>query len=325
MFIGLSGAVYAKEASFNVAVKGAVKQPLYLNQEDLAKFQQLTVRLNEITQDGKYNGVFIYTGIPLRTILNLAVIEKKNAEFNKLHDLAVVVRNKDGKQVVLSWGEIFYRNPSDLILALSARPLIPHKSCNSCHKPGEFEGRFNQLERAIGFPKLIAVNDFYTDRAIEDVVSIEVVDLKPALKVAKPVSLFSPDFIITGAVSKPLTITDIANLPQTYVTTKSVGDGIGYHGIKKYSGISLTSLLEKAGVTKSPDAVCLVTAPDGYRSLLSFGELFLSPAGSRILIADRMSGEPLTKDGRFLLLITDDQAADRWVKAVNQIEIINLQ
>ena len=97
-----------------------------LSLDDLEKYQFTRVQLNEIMKDGQYNGVFYYQGVPLRIILESASIEKKVSAFTKRTDLAVVVRNSKGRQVTLSWGEIFYRNPGQYILATSAVPIMPH-------------------------------------------------------------------------------------------------------------------------------------------------------------------------------------------------------
>jgi hypothetical protein len=66
----------------------------------------------------------------------------------------------------------------------------------------------------------------------------------------------------------------------------------------------------------------LVSAPDGYRSALSYGELFLSPAGERVLLTDTINRNPIEEDGKFIMIPPDDLMADRWVKAVEKIEWI---
>ena len=80
-----------------VSVTGAVRQPLNLTLQDLQKLEAVTVRLNEVTMDHHYNGAFYFRGVPLKTLLELAYVEKERDSFSKLTDLAVVVRNKDGK------------------------------------------------------------------------------------------------------------------------------------------------------------------------------------------------------------------------------------
>ena len=68
--------VFAGASAPNVlTVGGAVKQPLSLSFDDLAKRAQVTVRLAEVTSDKNYNGVFLYSGVPLKTILENAHIE----------------------------------------------------------------------------------------------------------------------------------------------------------------------------------------------------------------------------------------------------------
>lgn len=116
----------------------------------------------------------------------------------------------------------------------------------------------------------------------------------------------SPRLIIRGAMKKPLDISsrELAKLPQLAAHLNEVTqDGkyrsghthigvplrtvldlaIGWHGMKKFSGVPLAAVLERAGAEKTAGGVCIVSAPDGYRSLLSFGESFCrrqAPASS---------------------------------------------
>ena len=309
-----------------LTVGGVVKQPLTLSTDDLARFQSVTVRLAEVTRDRNYHGVFVYRGVPLKTILEMAFIEKVGATFNKPVDLAIIVRDKAGKTATLSWGEVFYKNPSDIVVAVSAAPVMPHHTnCGECHAASFYEAALNKLKRKIGFPKLIVANDFFTDRSIEDISHIEVVDLKKDKPKKKMENLFSPNFSIVDPKGKSLEITDLNGYPHIDAFTKDVGDGRGYHGLKQFSGVCLRDILKKASVGSEPDTVFLVSSPDGYQATLSYGEVFLAPGGERIIMADKLSQKPLKNNGRFLLLLPDDLAADREVKAVNKIEIISLE
>jgi hypothetical protein len=308
-----------------ISIKGVVKQPLNLTLEDLKKFETITVRLNEITRDHQFDGVFHYRGIPLKTLLELAFIEKEKSAFQKPIDLAIVVRNKDGKQAVLSWGEVFYSNPFEVVLAFTATPIIPHHDCNRCHGPEVFQKWLDVLLRKVGYPKLVVTNDFYTDRSLEEIVSIEVVDLHPKIPVERLPDFYSPSFTITGDVAQPLTVTDLSSYPRIEATTKEIGDGKGYHGMKFFSGAPLSELLKKAGGAPDLTKVFLISAPDGYRSLLSYGEVFLSSCGKNITIADRESNQPIQKNGKFVLVLPDSLAADGSVKAVSKIEVLTLK
>jgi len=97
---------WALQASPSAAmtIGGVVRLPLNLSTEDLARFESATVRLNELTRDNQFRGVFTYRGVPLRTLLELAFVQKEESSFGKSLDLAVVIRNREGKRTVLSWG-----------------------------------------------------------------------------------------------------------------------------------------------------------------------------------------------------------------------------
>jgi DMSO/TMAO reductase YedYZ molybdopterin-dependent catalytic subunit len=308
-----------------ISITGLVRQPIHISMDDLSRFEAVNVRLNEIKRDRNYQGVFNYHGIPLRTLLELASVQKEETDFPKQVDLAVVIRNKNGGQTVLSWGEVFYRNPAEIIIAFSAIPIIPHKTCKDCHNPEFYQKWISPLNRQVGLPKLVVANDFYSDRSIEDITNIEVVDLRPKMVVQKLPELFSSGFTITGAVKQILECADLSSYLHLEIPAKQIGDGKGYHGLRNFRGVPLLELLDKAGIEPDLNTVLLVSAPDGYRSLISYGELSLNPEGRNIIIADRMDNQPITKTGKFVLIMPNDLSADRWVKAVNKIEVISLK
>ena len=170
-------------------------------------------------------------------MLELAFIQKEETGFSKLNDLAILVRNKDGKQTVLSWGEVFFSNPAEVVLAFSGTPIIPHGDCKICHGPEVYQSRLDVLSRKVGYPKLVVANDFYTDRSLEDVTNIEVVDLHLKMAFKKTQNLFSPGFTVTGDVKQTLNISDLASYPRTEAPAKMIGDGAGYHGLESYGGV----------------------------------------------------------------------------------------
>jgi DMSO/TMAO reductase YedYZ molybdopterin-dependent catalytic subunit len=314
-----------------VSITGVVRQPLNLTMSDLAKFGTVRVRLNEVASDQSYHGAFYLQGVPLATLLDLATIQKEESEYSKPTDLAVVVRNREGRQVVLSWGEVFYRNPAEVVVAVSGSPVIPHRKCGDCHTPDEYSRWWNPLQRAVAYPKLVVAHDFYGDRCLEDIVNIEVVDLhwkgegEGRPKDGKKSELFSPGFTVGGLVKKTLEVSDLSRYSRMQIPAVTIGDGRGFHGVRPFGGVPFIELLKEAGMEPDVNTVVIVSAPDGYRSLLSCGELFLSLSGKNIIMADRVGGEPLKKDGRFSLILPEDLAADRWVKAVSRVEVVSLK
>jgi DMSO/TMAO reductase YedYZ molybdopterin-dependent catalytic subunit len=306
-----------------LTISGLVKHPFALTVDELAGFEAITVRTSDITKAGEFHGVFTTRGVPLKSLLEVAAIQKEGAGFNKHLDLAIVVRNKAGKKVTLSWGEVFYRNPGDVTIAFSSVPVTPHKGCTGCHTPDFYQPYMDQLSREICLPRLVIAKDFESDRSLEGIVNIEVVNLNTKPEVRKKGELFSPQLTVSGAVKKPLSVKDITAFQRATMTVNMVGDGRGFHGRKEFEGVPLVDLLSKAGIEADLSSVVVVSAPDGYRSLLSYGELFLSTQGNRIIIADRANGTPLQKNGKFLLVLPDDLSADRSVKAVEKIEVIS--
>ncbi len=324
--IVLWGIVGACE-SIALSVGGSVRHPFNVTTEDLARFGSVEVRLTEFTRDGSYKGVFVYRGVPLRTLLDVAAVQKEEGGFNKPIDLAVLVKDKDGKATVVSWGEVFYKNPSQVLVAFSATPVVPHhlKGCGECHPSEIYQPALDQLKRKVGFPKLVVTNDFYTDRCLENIVSIEVVDPKRPYERKRGQELFSPKFLVADGKGKTVEFKDLAGYQRTEATMIEVGDGRGFHGVKQFGGVSLRELLKKMGVKAETEGAALISSVDGYRSLFSFGEIFLSPVGERIMIADSVKGSPLKENGRFALVAPDDLAADRMVKAVNRIEVMSFK
>jgi hypothetical protein len=317
-------------ASTTLSIGGLVRQPLNLASDDFDKFQTVTVQLNEVMRDKTYCGAFFYRGVTLRNLLDIASIEKKGIGKSKNIDLAIKVRNKAGKEVVLSWGEIYYRNSGDIIIATEATPIKPHKSCAKCHADEKYYKPYlDVLDRKIEFPKLVVASDGYAERSIEGVTSIEVID--PAhSEVNKGGNsgtgkLFSPSFVITGGVKKEMTLTDLSKYPGKELRMIHMGEGKGFHGIGDYSGPTLKTLLEEAGVNNDLTTVFIVTAPDGYRSLFSYGEVFLNRGNDSLLIADKINGKAIEEEGKFFLVPCDDIMSDRDVKSVEKIEVISLK
>jgi hypothetical protein len=307
-----------------LTIGGAVKQPLTITTDGLSKMEAVSARVSELSRDKQYRGTFVYRGIPLKSLLELVDIQKdKTSVYPKPIDLAIVVTDKDGRKIALSWGEVFYRNPAEILIATSATPIGPHHTdgCGDCHGPEVFQPALDQLKRKVGYPKLVVVNDFFTDRSIEDVVKIEVVDFRGQSPKKEMKKLFSPKFVISHG-GKNSEFSELGGSGRSEVVQKEVGDGRGYHGLKRFGGVPLRAILAKAGAPEGVNYVVLASAPDGYRALYSFGELFLRPEGERILVADTLNGIRLDADGRFIVIPPDDLAADRDVKAVEKIEVV---
>jgi len=275
----------------------------------------------EVTSNGRYRGIFVYKGISLRDLLELAHIQKKDKGFSKLIDTGIVVENREGKKVFISWGEIFYRNPEEVLIAYSYKPVKPHfLNCNKCHGKEFYKTILNQLERQIELPKLVIADDFYTDRCIEDVTTIKVVELDKSTVWRKLKRLYSDRIEIFKNDVKVKEILDLFGGKRSEIEVKVLGEGRGYHGIKKFEGVDLKEVIKRLNIDRDFNRAIIVYGVDGYRSVFSVGEIFLSK--EKILLADTVNQSSIEKGGKFVLIPSEDIFADRMIKAVSEIRLI---
>jgi len=302
----------------DISITGTVQQPLILSLRDLENHQSLTVRFSEITAEGHSSrGEVYYRGVPLKALLEMACIDKEaGADFSKPIDLAILVKNKAGIQVVLSWGEVMDRNPSEVILALSATKNAP----NAKAETGS-EG----LEHQTGFPKLVIASDMYADRSLNDVRSIEVLNVTSKLSFTKAKTLSAPETVFTGAIKNPFTLKDLSGFHRVETEVRQWGGGKENQSLKKFSGVPLRTLLDKAGIAHDTNTVFLISAADGYRCLFSYGEVYMNLLGERIIIADTLDNRPLDKGGKFEFVAPDEPSSGRWIKSVSKIEVMKLK
>lgn len=306
-----------------LTVTGAVKQPLSLGLAELTALAQIEVKQNDIRLNGEFRGAFRLRGVPLKTLLDLAQVGKEAGGFGKAVDLAIAVRDRAGNQVALSWGEVYHRNPAEVVLALAASPVRPKKSCTPCHDADFAQPWLAPLERTIAMPKLVVTGDQFSDRSLEGVIAIEVRALPGGEWGPKPAELYSPGFDLKVGKLAPK-FERLPDLARVEVLADQVGDGKGFHGRRRYQGVALAELIERYGQGGGPRTVYLLSAPDGYRSLVSWGELFLNPLGRRILVAEASDGQPIAEAGRFQCILPDDLWADRWVKALGAVQAVDL-
>jgi len=304
---------------------GTVNNPMQLTLADLKQMQSTEIKMSEVSSDGNYHGVFVYKAVPLRTLLNMADIEQTSTTFNKLVDSVIVLRDGAGRKVALSWGEVYYHNPADVTLAYSATPVYPQKhNCTKCHVPEDYIDAIEQLERKVAMPKLLVSGDFYSDRFLEGITNIDVIDLRPNIPVDQDARLRSNRIQVRGEVKQPLVLTSLKKYPTIEVTKKVVGVGRGYHGLHRFRGTSIKNVLSAAGVEPRMDQVVMIWAPDGYRAAFSMAELFIAERGDQIILADTVDGEALVEGGDIRVMVGPDNTDDRDVQAVTNIEVIDL-
>jgi hypothetical protein len=100
-----------------------------------------------------------------------------------------------------------------------------------------------------------------------------------------------------------------------------------------FEGVTLKSVLEKAGVTfgesikgKRLSNCLLVEAADGYRVVIALPELDPAFTDKAIVLALLRDGKPLDeKEGPYRIVIPDEKRMARWIKQVTTLKIVDVQ
>jgi hypothetical protein len=121
---------------------------------------------------------------------------------------------------------------------------------------------------------------------------------------------------------------DLEALPHVKVTASEHSSGP-----VNFEGVTLKSVLEKAGVTFGESlkgkrlANCLlVEAADGYRAVIALPELDPAFTDKQTLLALLRDGKPLgEKEGPYRIVIPDEKRMARWVRQVTTLKIVDVQ
>jgi len=129
---------------------------------------------------------------------------------------------------------------------------------------------------------------------------------------------------ITGEVTTPLVI-DETNFLEFKKTTVIRKDKDGYD--HTYSGILLSDLLKKAGVTLGAELrgahltkYLLAEARDGYQVIFALAELDSGYTDRAVILADKADGKLLSvSDGPFRIIVQDEKKPARCIKQLSAL------
>lgn len=293
-----------------IYVDGEVRNPGLIEFNKLKK-HSVIVREVEYKDSGEatFVGAYRYDGYSLFDILKERYVDKSNKkEFDSVIDLLVMVENKNGEKVVLSWGEIYYpANLHQILVATQVSPILPTKTDDKWPVPED--------------TKLVCGNDLLTVRNIEKPSKITVMIHSLDFKVNREISpLYSEKIHVYQKRERIDLIQSIEKVqePRTYPSV-FYGRGRGFHGVQTFTGKPLKSVLSKYFQVSEQNLksgyFCL-SAKDGYRITLSFSEVFNRSDNNDFLLIDEGKGK---EGGRFRIFPAPDFFSDRAVKAINAI------
>jgi len=297
-----------------LTLEGEIENP---GTVDFSALPLRQIVVKETSFDGKggsFIGSYQYEGYSLYDILDHVVLKKKNeAEFAPIIDLFVVVENASGEKIVLSWGELYYPiHRHEIIIASKVRRIVPSKT--------------KELWPLPVVSKLVAASDLYTERNISSPVKITIRSSTLKYKVDRNIpDMYAGELKFTDHDQLLKSISD-GGLEGTQVSYGSVfyGRGTGIHGTTPFSGVMLKDYsadIYKMTVENLKTGLFVVSAPDGYRAVFTYSEIFNRNDQAEVLIVP-MSG--VKKQGAFLLYPAVDFFSDRSIRCLNEIKFVQL-
>jgi hypothetical protein len=295
----------------SILVQGEVQNPGPVD------FSSLPIRSIAIKEMGiekgirVFKGAFFVNGYSLYDILNSKSYKKAPENtFSPPVDLYVVVENDKGEKAVFSWGEIYYRNSFDILIAKTIQPINPVRAKASYILPEA--------------PRLISARDLLDVRFISNPSKITVRSYHGAMPKEKPENIYSPELKIvtkTGA----FTIGDIGpSIEKRAYTDVAYGHGMGFKGNENVSGYLLKDIIS-AQFAPTPEMlrewIAVGSAKDGYRVVLSLSEIMNRSDNEESLLIDKKDS---AGNGRYMLYPSGDFFADRDVRAIERLELLGL-
>lgn len=259
----------------------------------------------------KFVGAYRYDGYSLFEILEKRILKKTNAEeFNPIIDLYVEIENNRGEKVVFSWGEIFYpNNLHRILIADGVSRIVPSKTNDLWNLPVE--------------SRIVAGNDLISERNISSPVKITVRSFPKSFVVVKDMSpMFSKQINLFSNGSPCGSIADYpAGSKEITFNTIFYGRGRGIHSTEPFKGLMLKDILAgtyPASRENLQKGIMCISAEDGYRSALTYSEVFNRNDQQEFLLVKTGPGDD---GGLFRIFPACDFFSDRAIKSVREIHL----
>ncbi|MFH1118576.1 MAG: hypothetical protein V1775_02050 [Bacteroidota bacterium] len=263
-------------------------------------------------KNGSFVGSYLYEGYSLYDILDHVILKKNNeAEFAPIIDLFAEIENATGEKVVLSWGELYYPiHRHEIIIASKVRRIVPSKTKELWPLPAD--------------SKLVIASDLYTERNISSPVKITIRSSTLKYKIDRNIpDMYAGELRFFNHETLEKTTAD-GGLEGPLVSYGSVfyGRGTGIHGTTPFNGVILKDYAAgfyKMTIENLKTGLFVVVAPDGYRAVFTYSEIFNRNDQAEVLIVP-MSG--VKSQGAYLLYPAADFFSDRSIRCLNEIRFV---
>lgn len=246
----------------------------------------------------------IYTGTNTWTLLDSLGIQTDAARKNDLVGRYVLATAKDGYKVVFSLAEL--------------HPDFGNKQSLLAY--AETQGGASTLLGATDGPvRITAPGDIKGGRYVSGVMRLDV--RASAATAAASGGGLSTTVDVSGAVSKPTTF-DLAALQALPATTQTIAGSV-YTGVSLWTLLNTTAGLKYDAATKNATLAmyAVATSTDGYRALVSLGEIDPAFGNRTALVAYSVNGAPLDRNGMARLVVPGDTKLARAVSNLKSIEV----
>ncbi len=289
-------------------IDGLTKRPYQFSGDALNALAPTRIRTREISPDGEYLGAYIHVGIPVFNLLEgIAPQKPTHSAFDQPTDILVTFHSATGKKAYFSFNELIMTGDGQPpTLAFSRTPVMPtNETVRASYTANRFMADLTGL-------RLICPKEPDTARYLDDVVRISydgiAVDEKPLPPRKKKFVCHSDSVTCSDGRRR---------FPARFETLHRaaaprwirIGHGHGVDDIVRAEGFDLGDFLNTNFPEAGPNDFFLFVACDGYRALFSGREIFATPDGAAMMIADRIDGQP-PADG-YMLAPTADYFSDR--------------
>jgi hypothetical protein len=171
--------------------------------------------------------------------------------------------------------------------------------------------------------KIVAASDLVTERNISDPVKITVKSIRKSFKVVKGMSpMYSKELKLYDGDKQLGIISPVKEKEDITFYTIFYGRGRGIHSTSPFNGMLLRNILgEYYNVNRENLRIGMVciAGQDGYRSAISFSELFNRNDQQEFLL---VRTEPDEDGGLFRVFAAADFFSDRAIKSVSEIHLV---
>ncbi len=296
-----------------LTIGGEVENPGVVDFSSLPVRQVVVKETEYNNENGKFTGAYQYEGYSLYDMLDKIVLKKKNQEeFPPIIDLYVEVESASGEKVVLSWGEIYYPiHRHEILIAAKVRRIVPSKTKDLWPLPVD--------------AKLVVASDLHTERNISNPVKITVKSGTVKYRIDRDIKdMYANDvkFYHKNTLVNTLTEKTLPGLPLVNYGSVFYGRGRGIHGTTPFRGMMLKDFsleIYPMDMETLRNGLFVVAAPDGYRAVFSYSEIFNRNDQAEVLIVPMVG---ISDQGAYILYPAADFFSDRSIRCLNEIRFL---